>query len=150
MSSRQSAVFVICFAVLSLTIALSFFSLGMWLILPFAGLEVLALGVAIGYIMHRSQGYEWIVVTDRDVSVLMSRFGKSRRYDFQRYWTQVRLESGSSRLQPGRLLIGSHGRFVEIGREFVQEDRENFAARLGEAVRSGRNENFNNWKPNEA
>lgn len=155
MSSRQSAVCVICFAVLSLTIALSFFSLGMWLVLPFAGLEVLAVGIAIGYTMHRLQGYESIVVTDRDVSIVKNQFGKSRRYEFQRYWTQVRLESSSSRLRPGRLLVGSHGRFVEVGREFVDEDRENFAARLTEAIRSGRNDpggddNFNNWKPSEA
>lgn len=143
MSARQSAVFVICFAVLSLTIALSFFSVGLWLVLPFAGLEVLAVGVAIGYSIKRSQGYEWIVVTDRDVAVTRSEFGGSRSYNFQRYWTQVRLEKPASRLRPHRLLVGSHGRFVEIGREFLDEDRENFAARLTEAVRSGRNRNFN-------
>jgi uncharacterized membrane protein len=138
MDARQSAVFVICFAVLSLTIALSFFSVGMWLVLPFSGLEVLAVGVGIGYTIRRLQGYEWIVVTDRDVSILQSQFGKSRRYEFQRYWTQVRLENAPSRLQPDRLLVGSHGRFVEIGRDFVEEDREDFAARLYDAIRSGR------------
>lgn len=140
MDARQSAVCVICFAVLSLAIALSFFSVGLWLVLPFSGLEVLAVGIGIGYTLKRLQGYEWIVVTDREVCVLQSQSGKSRRYEFQRYWTQVRLENGSSRLQPHRLLIGSHGRFVEIGREFIDEDRENFAARLNEAIRNGRND----------
>jgi len=144
MSNRQSAVFVICFAVLSLAIALSFFSIGMWLVLPFAGLEVLVVGVAIGYSMRRSEGWEWIVVTDRDVSVTKSEFGGSQSYNFQRYWTQVKLERGPSRLQPQKLLIGSHGRFVEIGRELVDEDRENFAVRLAGAVRGGRSEKFNN------
>lgn len=148
MDARQSAVCVICFAVLSLTIALSFFSVGLWLVLPFSGLEVLAVGVGIGYTIKRSQGYEWIVVTDRDVSVLQSQSGKSRRYEFQRYWTQVRLEHGSSRLQPQRLLIGSHGRFVEIGREFIDEDRKNFAARLKEAITSGRKDTLSRWKSN--
>lgn len=150
MGARHAAVFVICFAVLSLTIALSFFSLGLWLVLPFAGLEILVVGVAIGYSMARSQGYEWIVVTDRDVSVLKSQFGKSQRYEFQRYWTQVRLEAAGSRLQPDRLIVGSHGRFVEIGRELIDEERESFAARLAEAVRSGRNDEFKNWRASEA
>jgi uncharacterized membrane protein len=44
MSARQLTVFVICFAVLSLAIALSLFSIGLWLVLPFAGLEILAGG----------------------------------------------------------------------------------------------------------
>jgi uncharacterized membrane protein len=144
MSPRQLAVFVICFAVLSLTIALSFFSVGLWLVLPFSGLEILAVGAAIGYTVQRSQGYELIVVTERDVSVTKRQSGKSRRYEFQRYWTQVRLENGRSRLQPGRISIGSHGRFVEIGRELIDEDRHKFAARLTEAIRSGRNRDFNN------
>lgn len=143
MNARDSAVFVICLAVLSLTIALSFFSVGLWLVLPFAGLEVLAVGIAIGYAIRRSRGYEWVVVTERDVSVTKYESGKSRSYNFQRHWTQVRLEPPPSPLRPRRLLVGSHGRFVEIGREFVDEDRENFAARLAEAVRSGRDRNFN-------
>lgn len=150
MSTRQSAVFVICFAVLSLTIGLSFFSVGLWLVLPFAGLEIFVVGIAIGYAMRRSEGYESVAVTDREVSILKSEFGRSRSYNFQRYWTQVRLENGPSRLQPRRLLIGSHGRFVEIGRELVDEDRENFAARLAEAVKGGRSDNFNNRKSSEA
>ncbi|MDZ7842487.1 MAG: DUF2244 domain-containing protein [Gammaproteobacteria bacterium] len=150
MSARQLAVFVICFAVLSLAIALSLFSIGLWLVLPFAGLEILAVGVAIGYSMRRSAGYEWIVVTDREVSVQKSEFGRSQSYNFQRYWTQVRLERGPSRLRPGRLLIGSHGRFIEIGREFVDEDREIFAARLTGAIRDGRRDGFNDSKASEA
>lgn len=142
MDARQSAVFVICFAALSLTIALSFFSAGLWLVLPFAGLEVFVVGVAIGYSIRRSQGYERIVITERDVSITKSGHGRSQSYSFQRYWTQVRLEESPSRLRPPRLLLGSHGRFVEVGREFTDEDRENFAARLAEVIRSGRNRNF--------
>lgn len=143
MNPRHSAVFIICLAVLSLAIALGFFSVGLWLVLPFAGLEVLAVGIAIGYSIKRSQGYECIVVTDANVSVTRSELGRSQSHSFQRYWTQVRLERSPSRLQPRRLLVGSHGRFVEVGRDFVDEDRENFAARLAEAVTSGRHRNFN-------
>lgn len=150
MDERYAAVFVICFAALSLAIALGFFSAGLWLVLPFAGLEIFIVGVAIGCTLRRTRGYEWIVVTDREVSLLKSERDWSRRYDFQRPWTQVRLESAPSRLRPGRLLIGSHGRFVEVGRDFIDEDRENFAARLTEAIRDGRNQNSKNLIASEA
>lgn len=131
------AVFIICFTALSLTIALSLFSVGMWPVLPFAILHVFVLGVAMGYGLRRSQGYERITVTADEVCVLKSEFGRLRRYNFPRYWARVRLEPGASRLRPSRLLIGSHGRFVEIGREFVDPDRENFAACLTQVLRSG-------------
>jgi uncharacterized membrane protein len=150
MTARQAVVFVICFAVLSLTIALSLFSLGLWLVLPFAGLEILLVGIAIGYSIRRSEGCERITVTDTNVSVLKTDFGRTRNYSFQRYWTQVRLETEQSRLRPKRLLVGSHGRFIEIGREFVDGDRESFAARLTEAIRDGRVDSFNNSKASEA
>jgi len=150
MSPRHLAVFVICFAVLSLAIGLSFFSMGLWLVLPFAGLEILVVGLAIGYAIRRSEGYECVTVTEHDVRVEKRESGAARRYNFQRYWTQVRLESGPSRLQPRRIMVGSHGRFVEIGREFVDEDRESFAVRLADAIRSGRDRDLNSSKVSEA
>ena len=134
-SPRNLVVMVICLTVVCLTIALSFFSLGLWLVLPFAGLEIFLIGVVVGYTIRRSDDHEIILVTDDDVVVTRREGSFTREVKFQKYWAQVRLEPGTTRTQPSRLKIGSHGRFIEIGRAIENEERKELSARLKQALR---------------
>lgn len=133
---RTLAVAVICLAVVSLTIALSFFSLGLWLVLPFAGLEVFVVGVVVGYTIRRSEDCETIVVSATDIVVTRQEGRKIHRQSFARYWARIKLEPGTNRLQPSRLTIGSHGRFVEVAKRATDSAREELAARLHQVLRA--------------
>ena len=88
---------------------------GAWLVLPFAGLEIFAVGVAVGYTIRRSADCEIISIQDAEVTVTKTNGSKSSQSTFPRYWTRVCLERGTDRLRRDRLVLGSHGRFVEIG-----------------------------------
>jgi len=134
---RNLAVAVICLAVICLTIALSFFTLGLWLVLPFAGLEVFVVGAVVGYTIHRSEDCEIIVVGATDITVTRQEGKRSHRHSFARYWTRVHLEPGATRLQPSRLKIGSHGRFLELAKMATNETREELAIRLRQAAGGG-------------
>ena len=138
MSPRALAVVIILFTVLSLTIALSFLSLGLWLVLPFAGLEVLVVGVVIGLSIRSGEDYEAIAIDDDQVIITLSRNRRTKEHRFQRYWTQVRLTPGGSRLQPSRLWIGSHGQYIELGRDMTEDGREQLTVRLKRALLHGR------------
>lgn len=135
-SPRNLAVAVICLTVICLTIALSFLSLGLWLVLPFAGLEIFVVGAVVGYTIRRFDDGETIVVDATDVVVTRYEGKRLHRQSFARYWTLVRLEPGATRFQPNRLKIGSHGRFVEVGRLATDETREELADRLRRVLRT--------------
>jgi uncharacterized membrane protein len=49
---------------------------------------------------------------------------------FHPYWTHVRLESGPWPGWPSRLLVGSHGREVEVGAFLNEDERQALARRL--------------------
>lgn len=134
MSPRAAAVVVICFAVLALAIALSFFALGLWLVLPFAGLEILALGLVFAIVTKRTRDYDLVIVDADTVTVARHRGGAEVLQRFNRYWTNVRVEPGASRFQIPRLLIGSHGEFVEIGASMTEDAKRRLAGRLRDAV----------------
>lgn len=134
MSPRNLAGIVICLVVVCLAIALTFFSMGLWLVLPFAGLEILVIGLAVGCTIRRSQDYEIILVKDDDVSVTRREGREIYKRSFHRYWTQVRLEPAATRLTPSRLRIGSHGVLVEVGRQITDQARGELAARLKQAL----------------
>ncbi len=136
MSSRNLVVMVICLTVVCLTIGLSFFSLGLWLVLPFAGLEIFVVGVVVGYTIRRSDDHEVVLVTEDDVVVTKHEGRLTREAKFQKYWAWVRLEPGITRMQPSRLKIGSHGRFVEIGKAIEDRERRELSARLKQVLRA--------------
>ena len=54
---------------------------------------------------------------------------------FHPYWTRVRLEQGRHRGWPERLLIGSHGREIEIGAFLNDDERRELARRMTDLVR---------------
>ena len=54
---------------------------------------------------------------------------------FHPYWTKVRLERGRHRGWPERLLIGSHGREIEIGAFLNDDERHELARKITELVR---------------
>lgn len=136
MSPRNLAVTVICLAVVCLAIGLGFFSLGLWLVLPFAGLEIFVVGMAVGYTIRRAGDWESIVVDTTEVIVTKYVQKEVRQRSFPRYWARICLEPGASRLQPSRLKIGSHGQFVEIGKDITDTAKRELCARLEQALRA--------------
>jgi uncharacterized membrane protein len=103
---------------------------GMWPVLPFSGLEMLALGWALHASLARRYRSEIITLTDRDVSVESRDRAHSRLIVFQRHWAQVKLRRPASRLHPSRLTIESHGRRCELGSFLTDEERYGLAVKL--------------------
>jgi uncharacterized membrane protein len=104
--------------------------LGFWPVLPFAGLEMLLLGVALRLSLARRHHHQTIVVSDSDVAVL-SRIGKIHsEVVFPRHWAQVKLRRPSSRLHPSRLVIESHGRQCAVGDFLTEEERRGLYGKL--------------------
>lgn len=54
---------------------------------------------------------------------------------FHPYWTKVRLERSRHRGWPERLLIGSHGREIEIGAFLNDDERRELVRRITDLVR---------------
>lgn len=108
---------------------------GAWLVLPFAGLEMLALGAALYVVARRAQ--RWQVVSVHGDCVEITQFGSTQEPPqvFQRAWARVHLQPAAIQGHPSRLTIGSHGRRVEIGGCLSEDDKKYLARELGLAVR---------------
>ena len=116
-STGRLAVFAFIFVV-SVGIALAFALLGAWLILPFAGLEMLVLYLAFRYVDRHSADYERISITGDRVELDFFVAGRQQHHELNRCWAQVVVSGDGS-----RLALRSHGRELEIGRYFDDEQR---------------------------
>ncbi len=118
-----------------LTLVGGYFALqGAWLVLPFSGLEALVLGA--GFYLHSRSAArrEVIQLTATEVELLAGGREPRRQASFSRPWARVYLVRDPKGWYPSRLLIGSHGRFREIGSALVETERVRLAQTLQRLV----------------
>lgn len=126
-STGRLFVFAFIFAV-SIGIAAGFALLGAWLILPFAGLEMLVLWLAFRYVDRRAGDYERIAIAGDRVEIEFCEAGRRRSHELNRCWAKV-VDGG------GRLALRSHGREFEIGRYLDDEQRLALGREIGRHLR---------------
>ena len=114
----------------SLTFALFFVVKGLWPILPFWGLEMVVLGIALHLSLKRRHHRQEVLVTESEIRIItVSPLGEENQ-EFSRHWAKVRLRRPRTNLYPSRLLIESHGRAFEVGSFLTEEERRSLATRL--------------------
>lgn len=96
----------------SALIAAGFASIGAWPILPFAGLEVIVLFAAFRRFGRDADDYERVTLEGDRLLVESYTRGRVRRFESNRYWTQVVVREDVRRC---RVALRSHGREIEFG-----------------------------------
>ena len=115
-----------------LAVACYFFSLGAWLISPFVGLELLVIGLGL-YLQCLTAHRQHIIQIGEDTISLTDCKGKELAR-FPRAWLKVVQTRDPKGWYPSRLFIGSHGRYVEIGKNLVESERNTLADNLRCAI----------------
>ena len=124
---------VAAIGLISFVIAIFFACMGAWMVLPFAGLELVAVGYAFYYMHCHSCDYERIVIVDDEVSIETKSYRTYRQTCFNRYWVKVFLKE-----MPGgdhALFLRSHGKEVKFGHSYMtSEERVELASQLKQQV----------------
>lgn len=105
-------------AVLSVLVAAIFAAAGAWLIIPFAGLEIVALGIAARWSLRRAGDFERLALDGDRILVEIREQGLSQQFEFNRCW--ARLVTGDA----GTVALRSHGREIVVGRFCGEESRQ--------------------------
>ena len=112
----------------TLLVAIGFLLAGAWPVLPFAGIECMALFLAYCWLQRHDGDYELIAIEGDNVVVETQDGGKVARSQLSRYWARVVIED-----RPGgrtRVVLRSHGREVEFGRLLSDDAKTSLARRL--------------------
>ena len=118
----------------TISIAFGFFTQGLTLILPFAGLELLALGVVLYISAWRSNIKEVVNVTEEKIRMEIGRNAPEKTYELDKTWAKVVLERSWNNWYPSRLLLRSHGRQIEIGKFLNEQERQCLGAELKKVI----------------
>jgi uncharacterized membrane protein len=108
---------------------------GYWPVLPFAGLEMLGLGLALKLNLDRRHQLQTILISENDVCIESRRKrGVIMQVVFPRHWARVKLLRSYAPSHPSRLLIESSGRSCEVGQFLTEEERQGVARQLDRLI----------------
>ena len=118
--------------VVSMGIATFFWMQGAKLVLPFAWLELAAVGAAfLVYSRHATDG-EKISLQGTQLVVELENAGRLERAEFRREWVRIEPKTGDRSL----IEVSGQGRSVEVGRYVSPELRSALAREIRMALRS--------------
>jgi len=129
LSPSQARRLVLAAAAVTFLIAFAFSAFGAWPVLPFAGIEIATLWLALRHLQQHADDEECIDVSPESVTITRLAAGHQEQHRFSRYWARVRLErTPDSRAL--RLTLASHGRELEIGRLLTEPQKRALAGEL--------------------
>lgn len=124
--------------IISLSIALRLAWLGFWMVLPFTLVE-LGFLVWLVHLVRRNGSYiEKICIEDEVVRIFHLQKDRDADWSFPLHWTRVDLRKPRHHWYPHRLLVGTSGRWVEIGQCLTDEERSGLASALRRAIQNQR------------
>lgn len=138
LSWRQALQVYTAIVAVVLGIGLVFAWHGYWPVLPFAGLEVVVLGVAFYLCLSRSQVREVVTISRDTVAVERGRRQPEQRWECPRAWVRISMERSPIAWYPSRLSVAFQGQQVEVGRFLNEMERQSLAVELQGMVRNYR------------
>lgn len=139
---RRAVQVYVVIALVCLGVGVFFALHGFWPVLPFAGLEVAALGGAFYVVLARSQRREIVSVNAERVTVEKGRRAAEKRWECPRAWARIQLERPTIAWYPSRLSVAFQGTQVEIGTFLNEQERRTLASELQGFIRNPTTDEF--------
>jgi len=111
-------------AVIAGVIAILFLMDGLWLILPFSGLEILALFSGLYLVVRNNFTTEVLRFNDHVLTVERGHTNIENSWEYQRSWTKIFVRKPAFRGHPCKIVIRSYGKELEIGAFLNKSDKE--------------------------
>jgi uncharacterized membrane protein len=135
-SPRQLAFVFASIVLLSFLIGAAFAAFGLWLVLPFVGLELLAVAAAFVCYGRHAADFERIELGADEIRVERHDGGLVDRSRFALPWARVELdEAGRGLMRRARLFIVAREMRTEVGRHLPEPGRRRLAQELRQALR---------------
>jgi uncharacterized membrane protein len=128
--------FVGVIAFTCLTIGVAFAFIGATLILPFAGLEVIFVGVCVYLVFKKGHKQEVITMTSEKLRIEKGSGNPDQVWDYFRMWSYVSVERPEHPWYPAHIVVTSKGERVPIGDFLTEEEKEELVDSLESIIQS--------------
>jgi len=136
-SWRDLVLFYAFTCIVALAIGLFFTFQGFWLVLPFSGLEMAALGFCL-YLTSRKVYRREVITLERDRTLVEKGVQQvDQSWEFETSWIRLIDEQSGPPKRQRKLAIGSHGDYVEVGDFLDNSEKDELAFHLKDCIIRG-------------
>ncbi len=129
LSPRGFVVLMSLVCAISFSAGLAFFLMGAWPVVGFMGADVLLIYLAFRVNYRRGRMFEELVLTRDALTVRrVDHWGGEKRWSFQPYWLQVRMDDPPA--HESQLTLRSHGKSLVVGAFLTPDERLSLAREL--------------------
>tara|TARA_B100002052_G_C15785881_1_gene553909 strand:+ start:219 stop:701 length:483 start_codon:yes stop_codon:yes gene_type:complete len=129
-SWKSSIVFILVIAFTCLTIGLGFAYVGATLILPFAGLEVLFVGICVYLVLNKTSQQEVITLSKDKLIIEKGAYKIKQVWEYFRLWSYISVERPRHPWYPAHIVVTSKGERVPLGDFLNEEEKEELVSNL--------------------
>ncbi len=122
------------FALLMSLMAVRLLLLGLWLVVPFLLLDVLVVAAAFYLIRKKGRVHESITIDGVVLEIHHHEARHSKSWAFDIHWVRILLQEHQHPWQANRLLVGSHGKWVEFAGFLTDEERASLSRALKHSI----------------
>lgn len=133
---RDNLLFLYVVCSIALCIGISFSLLGMWMVLPFTGLEVIALVAVVYYVGHKCHRIEVISVEDGCVQVEQGYTRPQSSWRSELFWTRLIVLPQERPWHPLRVFLRGRDDQIEIGTFLNDDDKRILIKQLRQFITS--------------
>ena len=129
-SWKSSIVFILVIAFTCLTIGLGFAYVGATLILPFAGLEVLFVGICVYLVLNKTSQQEVITLSKDKLTIEKGAYKIKKVWEYFRLWSYISVERPQHPWYPAHIVVTSKGERVPLGDFLNEQEKEELVSNL--------------------
>ncbi len=133
-SWRELLGFYLVSCLVALAVGLFFTLQGLWLVLPFSGLEMLALGVALYLTSRKVHRREVITLDHSRIRIEKGIRQVIQSWEFDTTGTRLIDEQKGDRYPRRKLVISAHGKKVEVGDFLDRLEKDELAFKLKDCI----------------
>jgi len=123
MSWRANCWLAAALGLVIMGIALAMASQGLWLVIPFAGAEVLFVLYCLYLTVKRLARKEVITVENDAVKLEWGERRPEKRVALPRHWSRLRYQCTDSEFEVGKLEVSAHGRCYLLGQALGRDEK---------------------------
>lgn len=122
------------FALVLFLLAARLWLMGFWVVVPFLLLDFLAVVIAFYLIRKKCCIYESIFIDENQLKISHHEKRRSKSWSFDIHWVKIKLQEHEHAWQSSRMLVGSHGKWIEFASFLTDEERASLARALNISI----------------
>lgn len=130
-------VFYLFTCLVALAVGLFFTLQGLWLVLPFSGLEMLALGLGLHLTSRKVYRQEVITLDRARIRIEKGVLQIDQCWVFETPGVRLLDEQPGAHNRPRRLVLGAHGKYIEVGNFLDNPEKDELAFQLKDCIIRG-------------